>query len=119
MIQNNESVMLAIAPRTFTAVDLNGDEKIMLCEGEKQGTLLSAINRLDELNVGDIALIYNKDKCYHYGIYDIKKVDKSAVYLLNEEKNSKKLYLITCDKNDKNKRLVIQLVLNNIKSIEK
>ena len=25
MIQNNESVMLAIAPRTFTAVDLNGD----------------------------------------------------------------------------------------------
>ena len=30
MIQNNESVMLAIAPRTFTAKDLNGDEKISL-----------------------------------------------------------------------------------------
>mgnify|MGYP003296055545 CR=1 FL=1 len=30
MIQNNESVMLAIAPRTFTAQDLNGDEKVVL-----------------------------------------------------------------------------------------
>ena len=49
MIQNNESVMMAIAPRTFTAVDKNGDEKIILSEGEKQGTLLSAIERLDEL----------------------------------------------------------------------
>ena len=49
MIQNNESVMIAIAPRTFTAVDKNGDDKITLSEGEKPGTFLSAINRLDEL----------------------------------------------------------------------
>lgn len=49
MIQNNESVMIAIAPRTFTAVDLNGDEKVSLSEGEKAGTFLSAIDRLDEL----------------------------------------------------------------------
>ena len=49
MIQNNESVMLAIAPRTFTAEDVNGDEKISLSEGEKNGTFLSAIDRLDEL----------------------------------------------------------------------
>ena len=49
MIQNNESVMLAIVPRTFTAQDLDGDEKISLSKGEKQGTLLSAIDRLDEL----------------------------------------------------------------------
>jgi len=49
MIQNNESVMIAIAPRTFTAVDKNDDEKIILSEGEKPGTFLSAIERLDEL----------------------------------------------------------------------
>lgn len=49
MIKNNESVMIAIAPRTFTAVDKNGDEKIILGEGELQGTLLSGIERLDEL----------------------------------------------------------------------
>ena len=49
MIQNNESVMMAIIPRTFTAEDENGDEKISLTLGEKPGTFLSAINRLDEI----------------------------------------------------------------------
>lgn len=49
MIQNNESVMMAIVPRTFTAQDLNGDDKVTLATGEKNGTLLSAIDRLDEL----------------------------------------------------------------------
>ena len=49
LIQNNQSVMLAISPRTFTAEDKNGDDKIMLTEGEKPGTFLKAIERLDEL----------------------------------------------------------------------
>ena len=49
MIQNNESIMLAMTPRTFTAEDTNGDEKISLLKGEKPGTLLSAVSRLDEL----------------------------------------------------------------------
>lgn len=58
MIQNNESVMLAIIPRTFTAEDLNGDEKISLQKGEKPGTLLSAISRLDELKEDGINTIH-------------------------------------------------------------
>ena len=58
MIQNNESVMLAIAPRTFTAVDLNGDEKITHALGEKHGTFLSAIERLDELKEDGINTIH-------------------------------------------------------------
>ena len=37
MIQNNQSVMMAIIPRTFTAEDLNGDDMITLSEGEKKG----------------------------------------------------------------------------------
>ena len=49
MIQNNESVMMAIIPRTFTAKDLDGDEKITLIKGEKPSTLLDAITRLDEI----------------------------------------------------------------------
>ena len=49
MIQNNESVMMAIIPRTFTAEDLNGDEKISITKGEKVGTFLSGIERLDEM----------------------------------------------------------------------
>lgn len=49
MVQNNQCVMMAIVPRTFTAQDLNGDDKVTLSTGEKNGTLLSAISRLDEL----------------------------------------------------------------------
>ena len=49
MIRNNESVMMAIVMRTFTAQDLNGDDKVTLSTGEKNGTFLSAISRLDEL----------------------------------------------------------------------
>lgn len=58
MIQNNESVMMAIVPRTFTAEDLNGDDKVTLCTGEKNGTFLSAISRLDELKEDGINTIH-------------------------------------------------------------
>ena len=58
MIQNNESVMMAIVPRTFTAKDLNGDDIFMLKEGEKNGTFLSAIERLDELKNDGINTIH-------------------------------------------------------------
>ena len=58
MVRNNESVMLAIVPRTFTAQDLNGDDKVTLSTGEKNGTLLSAISRLDELKAGGFNTIH-------------------------------------------------------------
>ena len=49
MFKNNEAVILAIIPRTFNAIDLNGDEKINTSTGEKNSTFLSDINRLDEI----------------------------------------------------------------------
>ena len=58
MVRNNQSVMLAIVPRTFTAQDLNGDDKVTLSTGEKNGTLLSAISRLDELKADGINTIH-------------------------------------------------------------
>ena len=57
-IQNNETVTLAIAPRIFTAEDLNGDDKITFALGEKNGTFLSAISRLDELKKDGINNIH-------------------------------------------------------------
>ena len=58
MIQNNESVMMAIVMRTFTANDINGDDKISFKDGEKNGTFLSAISRLDELKKDGINTIH-------------------------------------------------------------
>ena len=57
-IQNNETETLAIEPRIFTAEDLNGDDKITFALGEKNGTFLSAISRLDELKKDGINNIH-------------------------------------------------------------
>lgn len=47
LFNNNEAKILAIIPRTFNAKDTNGNEYI---DGnEKHGTLLNAIERLDEV----------------------------------------------------------------------
>ena len=58
MIQNNESVMIAIVPRIFTAEDINGDDKISFKDGEKNGTFLSAITRLDEIKADGFNTIH-------------------------------------------------------------
>ena len=58
MIQNNESVMLAIVPRIFNAKDLNGDDRISIKSGERVGTFLNAIERLDELKNDGINTIH-------------------------------------------------------------
>ena len=49
MINNNESVILAIIPRTFNAKDADGNEKIDANKGEQNSTFLSCIERLDEV----------------------------------------------------------------------
>ena len=49
MFRDNKAVILAIVPRIFTAQDKDGDERIELNRGEKAGTFLSAIDRLDEI----------------------------------------------------------------------
>lgn len=49
IIRNNESVMLAIVPRIFNAQDLDGDDRISVKSGERVGTFLNAIERLDEV----------------------------------------------------------------------
>ena len=49
MFRDNKVVMLAMVPRNFTAKDINGDDKITKAAGEKPGTFLSAINRLDDV----------------------------------------------------------------------
>ena len=58
MIQNNQTVMLAIVPRIFNAKDLNGDDRISVKSGETVGTFLNAIDRLDELKKDGINTIH-------------------------------------------------------------
>ena len=67
-------------------------------------------NRIDELKNNDICYLYiNKNK-YKYFVNNIYLVNKNKVQLLDEEKDSKKLILITCSKKYKNKRLIVELL---------
>ena len=49
-------------------------------------------------------------------IYDVKKED---IFILENEYNSYKLLLITCNKKIKNNRLVIELKLKSAKNLKK
>lgn len=75
-------------------------------------------NRLDEMVVGDVAYLYKGkleityEVCKRYVI-----LDTETDILKNDKKGT--LLLITCDKNDKNRRLVIELTLRGSKILTK
>ncbi len=48
-IHNNDAVIMAIIPRMLGAKDLNGDRRINPKLGEKPGTFLSCIDKLDDI----------------------------------------------------------------------
>lgn len=98
--------------------DFNPNNKIIIFghSGMGKGTYF---NRLDELMPGDTSYLDYDEKTYEYNVMNTYKVSKKDVYLLENEYNSKKLLLITCVKGNKNKRLVVELSLKNIKTLEK
>ena len=77
----------------------------------------SYFNRINELKKQDLSYIYFKGKVYEYEVTNISTISKYSTYVLNKEKNSKKLVFITCDKKNKDKRLMVELYLKNIKTL--
>ena len=60
MINNNQCVIMAIIPRMFGATDLDGNRLVNPSLGEKPGTFLSCIDRLDaikELGVNTLHIL--------------------------------------------------------------
>lgn len=75
-------------------------------------------NRLDELTFNDNVYLYKDKLKITYvvdKIYDIKSTNIDILY--NDEKE--RLLLITCKKNDKNKRLVVNLNVKSVKTLKK
>lgn len=73
-------------------------------------------NRLDEVKVHDTCYLY-KNK--HKATYILKRkyvIDDTYIDILNTNQK-KKLILITCDKNNKSKRLVLEYDLNALKPL--
>ena len=75
-------------------------------------------NRLDELKVKDYAYIYKDKLKIMYKVLDKYLVNKTDISVLNS--NEKRvLYLITCDKKDKNKRLILKFCVKKAKTLKK
>lgn len=98
--------------------EFNPNDKIIIFghSGMGKGTYF---NRLDELPVGDVAYLEYNNKIYKYSITRTYNISKKNTYILKKENYSKKLLLVTCVKNNKNKRFVVELVLKSDKTIEK
>lgn len=90
--------------------NLNPKNKIIVFghSGMGYGTYF---NRLERLNISDKAFLHIENNIYTYIVKRKYLVDKKDVFILDDEVNSRKLLLVTCDKNNKNKRLVVELML--------
>lgn len=96
--------------------NFNVNDKIILFAHSGMG-FGTYFNRIDELNKSDELFLFDKNKEYKYYVYDKYLVNENDIYLMNNEMNSNKLLLITCDKNDKSKRLIVQLYLKSVKNL--
>ena len=75
-------------------------------------------NRIDELKDNDLLYIRVGNINYTYVFKDKYIINETDTYILNNETNSNKLLLITCNKSVKNKRLVVEFKLKCTKSVE-
>lgn len=90
--------------------ELNPDNKIIIFGHSGMGAGVY-FNSLDKLSANDVALLKVNGQTYSYVVKRTYLVDETNVGLLESEISSMKMLLITCDKNDNKKRLVIELRL--------
>lgn len=75
-------------------------------------------NRLDELNFNDNVYLYKDKFKITYAVDKIYDINSTKIDILNNDEKER-LLLITCKKNDKNKRLVVNLRLKSVKTLKK
>ena len=74
-------------------------------------------NRLDNLSINDTIYLYKNNYKITYKVNKIYHIKENNLSVLNID-DSKELYLITCVKYDKSKRLVIKSVQNSVKPLK-
>ena len=75
-------------------------------------------NRLDELKVGDCFYLYKDKSKITYVVNKIYKISETKTDILKNDKKNV-LLLITCDKKSKNKRLVVESLVNSVETLKK
>ena len=72
-------------------------------------------NRINELIKGDNLYLYHRKNVYLYEVLKSYKISENDISILKNDQNKRELYLITCLKHEKNKRLVVKLALKRAK----
>ena len=91
----------------FENFDVNNKIIIFGHSGNAHNAYFKDLKRLSEK---DKVLIYDNGIIYEYVVVNKYLINEYDIYILNEEINSMKLLLVTCD-DDSSKRLVIELKL--------
>ena len=98
--------------------DLNYNNRIIIFGHSGMG-YNTYFNRLDELKINNTAYLYYEDLKIEYILKEVYTVDKYETDIMYYTNNKKELVLITCVKNNKNRRLVLKFNIKGIKNIEK
>jgi len=95
----------------------NPNEKLLIFghSGVGYGTYF---NRIDELEVGNKVYLYINKLKVTYAVSGKYTVLETNISILNNDEE-RSLLLITCDKNNKKKRFIVKLMLENIKTLKK
>lgn len=95
----------------------NPNEKLVIFghSGVGYGTYF---NRIDELEVGNKVYLYINKLKVTYVVSEKYMVLETDISILNNDEE-RSLLLITCDKNNKKKRLIVKLMVENIKTLKK
>ncbi len=91
----------------------NIKNNILVLASHSGNGIKSYFKNIDTLQINDQILLYYQNNLYVYLISDIYKIEKNGILNISYIDNSQ-LILTTCDKNDKNKQLVIKSILKEI-----
>ena len=95
--------------------DLNNLKGSLILASHSGSSSISYFKHLHKLKSNDLVNIYYKDNKYTYKIINKYYIEKNGKFKYKDQ--DKKIYLITCDKNNKNKQIVYIGTLENKEKI--
>lgn len=95
---------VSIYPNSNMPNEENGN---FILFGHSGNSRVGYFNKIDELNETDCIKVYYQNKIYKYKVIEKLEVSKSNHYPLRRNFEESRITLITCLKNDNDKRLIV------------
>ena len=102
-IENNVNKNIQILKESTMPNNENGN---LILASHSGNSSVSFFQKLDYLDIGDVAYIYYNSKIYQYSVVNKYEIEKTGNLTLSNNKAGNKLILITC-KDNTNKQIVV------------